>query len=90
MAVTCKKCGGPHPPWECHATDKQIAAYQRISMPQTEIIEVLEQKDDGSLVPHVAVQEKRRGRPKTITDMKAYKREKERQYRAKRRTSIPP
>jgi hypothetical protein len=27
--VTCKKCGGSHPVWDCHASAAQVAAFQK-------------------------------------------------------------
>lgn len=75
--VICKKCGGPHPLWECHATAARIAAYEAFEHPpQPLTVRAVH-------AAPIASPKRGKGRPRTITDMKAYKAQKERERRAK-------
>lgn len=47
MRVTCSKCGGQHPPWECHASAAEIAAYKKLSGVSSAV-------EPGPSKPHVA------------------------------------
>lgn len=60
------------------------SASTKPSASPVEPITVIEVRDEGQIVERQALQEKRgRGRPKTIEDMRAYKAEKARKYRAR-------
>jgi hypothetical protein len=90
MAVTCKKCGGAHPQWECNASPARLAAYAKAQTPtEVEPIVVAKSAPDGKVVKTKAVQEKKRGRPATGFDKTAYQRELMRERRARLKGAKP-
>lgn len=81
--MSCTNCGSPfHEKWACTKPLKPSAAvtpqqdrdgHQKVSRSEVRVLPAVDTLIIG----------KRRGRPQTITDMKAYKAKKERERRAK-------
>lgn len=82
--VTCPFCSGPHPLWECRKKPDGWKPPKHAPIQKLERITVVEQRDDGGLVVHPAIQtvRKPRGRPPTGFDKKAYDAERMRKARA--------
>lgn len=94
MPVTCKKCGGPHPVWECRqkdavaevspapnnapAADVRLEGGKRPTSPRRKATVAAL---ETSAVPDGGSTKRGPGRPRIHADRKAYKAEKERQRR---------